>query len=135
MNDPGVSWDSVLRAVREGWHGAGGGRAEDCPGCPVCRVPAASEVVGHEVREHLSAAVGHAVLAGRELLAALGAEPRNDDPGTAGADPGAPGAPASDPRVTGPDGEPVREQTRDERVRIHVEHDVADSGQHREDQA
>lgn len=98
---------------------------------PVCRMPAVSEVVGPEVREHLAAAVGHAVLAGRELLAALGAEPRTADPGTAGA----PGPPASDPRVTGPDGECVREQDRDERVRIHVEHDVADSGQHREDQA
>ena len=70
----------VMGAVRQGWHSLGGGSAAACPGCPVCSL---SEQVGRldpAATEHLQAAAGHLLAAGRELLAVLGAgAPSRDD--------------------------------------------------------
>ena len=83
----------VMGAVRQGWHSLGGGDAAACPGCPVCSL---SEQVGRldpAATEHLQAAAGHLMAAGRELLAVLGtgAPSRADAPTDAATD-AAPGA-------------------------------------------
>lgn len=110
-------WEQVASAVRDGWHAAGGGRSQDCPGCPVCRVADAT-TVPPQTREHLGAALGHAVSAGRELLAALGAAGQATRGGP-GAEPGRPDGPAPPTRKT--DAE-AADGGVPERVRIHVDH-------------
>lgn len=115
--DPRVA--GVLDALRDGWHGLGGGDAERCPGCPVCRLSETAGRLDPGTTEHLRAAATHLVSAGRELLAALartadepvasGPGPSPTPSGTVEPDvrPTDPTVPAAPPRTTIPVGRPV----------------------------
>jgi hypothetical protein len=92
----------LLEAIRSGWHGLGGGTAEACPGCPVCRLTRDAGRLDPEAAAHLQAAAGHVVAAGRELLAALEGAAR----GGIG-DAGRAGGPADAGGTTDPTGDPV----------------------------
>lgn len=70
----------LLGALRDGWHGLGGGDASGCPGCPVCRLTESAGGLHPQTAAHLQSAASHVVAAGRELLAALAAEPMREPP-------------------------------------------------------
>jgi hypothetical protein len=98
----------VLDALRDGWHGLGGGDATQCPGCPVCRLSESAGRMDPQTSEHLQAAVAHLVSAGRELLAALSAPgpvPADDRSHTEAAGP-------TDARGADPAGPPPPARTR-----------------------
>jgi hypothetical protein len=93
----------ALGALRQGWHGLAGGDAGSCPGCPVCALTEQAGRLDPAAAEHLQAAAGHLVAAGRELLAVLG-EPGRSQPGPdAPADP-SPGRPVPEPAGEPPSG-------------------------------
>lgn len=116
----------MMGALRDGWHGLGGGDAERCPGCPVCRLSESAGRLDPATGEHLQAAVGHLVSAGRELLAALsGAEASVEEP-NAGPPRHAPGPTSSVPTSSDPG--PAR-------TRIPVSTDTASPDQGDEEQA
>jgi hypothetical protein len=109
--DPRVA--GVLDALRDGWHGLGGGDAERCPGCPVCRLSETAGRLDPATTEHLRAAATHLVSAGRELLAALArtgdgpaGEPAMSSTTEPDVRPADPTVPAAPPRTTIPVGRP-----------------------------